>query len=152
MKTWQAILAALVLFAVSSYLYFKSPEWHLWLYFGLIYAAIAAIPVSLAGAWWSWWRRRRFLLGWRRWLLLSSLVAASCNIVLFGIVGFLRSRHGYGLPNFWKIDNGCGTAGCGLAFWGLLGGEVSRERGLIPIALRVSFCLGILLWIPIGVL
>ena len=152
MKPWKATLLVVVFFVVSSYLFFKRPAWLLWLYFELIYLAMAAIPIILGIAWWCWWRRRSFPLSWRQWFLLSGLVAASCNIILFGFVGFLRFKHGYGLPDFWKIDEYCSTAGWCLAFWGLLGGEVSGEYGLIPIALRLSFCLGLLLWIPVGVL
>jgi hypothetical protein len=152
MKSWQAILVTLALFAVSSYVYFKSPGRLLWLYLDLIYLAMATAPIMLAVAWWRWRRRVSPRRGWRDRILLSGLVAASCNIILFGVVVFLRSKNGYGFHNFWKIDDACSTAGCCLLFWGLLGGEASGERGLIPVALRANFCLGLLLWIPIGVL
>jgi len=123
-----------------------------WLLPILVLATILGLPVALGIAWWSLLSHLSSIRQqvWHRRLLLSGKVAALCNLILSAAYLFYWSRFTQA-PNLWKVRDACGTVGFLLAFWGLVAGEIAGNDST-RIALQVSFCLGVLFWIPYGIL
>ena len=123
----------------------------LWLLNVLILLALAGVPGTLVLAWWLWFRRSSHLSSvlWRKGVLFSGLLTASCNLLLYGGYLLYWSKFRYA-PGFWRVRDSCGTVGCWLLLWGLIGGLFGR--GTLRFCLILNGVLGILLWIPIGIL
>lgn len=117
----------------------------------LILFALAGVPGTLVLAWWLWFRRPSQVasIRWRKRLVFSALVAASCNLLLYGGYLLYWSKFMYA-DGFWKVRDSCGTVGCWLLLASLIGGVFGKST--LRLVLVLNSVLGILLWIPIGIL
>jgi len=117
----------------------------------LILLALIGTPVSVGLAWWLWCRRSLPFptATWRKRLQFSGLLAASCNLLLYGGYLIYWSKFMY-VPDFWKVRDACGTIGWCLAIWGLIAAILGKGPSSAFIA--IACLLGFLLWIPVAVL
>ena len=116
-----------------------------WLLDVLILICLAILPTSLAAAWWCWFRSSLPPAKWRKRLLLSALLAASLNLVLYSSYFLYWSRFMYA-PSWVKVNEACGIVGLWLLLWCLVTSLFGQ--GQLRFFLVVNCLLGILVWFP----
>lgn len=113
------------------------------------FAALVA-PISLGLAWWFWARARRDEIeGWRCYILLAGLIAASANTAAFCTWIIYRLSAGP-MPQVWKAKEICASASIGfglLALGASIFGQVKISASLVACAI-----FGFLMWVDIGIL
>jgi hypothetical protein len=117
----------------------------------LILLALAGVPGSLILAWWLWCRRPSQLpsIPWRKRLVFLGLVTTSCNLLLYGGYLLYWSKFMYS-PGFWRVRDTCGTVGCWLLLVALTASLFGKSA--LRFALVFNCAMGMLLWVPIGIL
>ena len=116
----------------------------MWDFFILV--AIVCIPVSIGIAWWfllNWYSEIPSKV-WHRRILLSGIVSAMLNLIMFGILIRYSDK-------FTSVTRQTfGTVGLVLITWGFIAGEIAGNF-LTRIAFQVWFVFCLYLWIPKGV-
>src|SRR6266849_10933572 len=116
-----------------------------WLLYLLILLCLAGLPSSLAVAWWYWFRSAVPPTRWRKGLLLSALLAASLNLLLYGSYYIYWSKFMYA-SSWVRVREAWGFVGFWLLIWGLIAGLFGQGR--LRFFLILNCLLGILLWFP----
>jgi hypothetical protein len=120
--------------------------------FSLMYLAIwIGEPLSLLVAWWLWQRRTRpDTSTWRSAALFSGLLCASGNVCLYFLWAPLAKHFFMTQTPQWRIFDIDGDIGVFLVGAALICAILGVGKSRVPLA--ACAILGLLLWLPVGVL
>ena len=116
----------------------------------IVLTRLVGTPVTVALAWWFWFRdgSRRELEKWRKTLFFLGLAATSLNVALFA--SWAVWLHFHYKPEAWKAESICGNIATYLCLAAFLASLLGKGRSRTSLA--ASAVLGFMLWVPIGIL
>jgi hypothetical protein len=115
----------------------------------IYWIVLVGSPLTLAIAWWGWFRTPGATIPKSRvYALFAGLLAATCNLVFFwSWVAWLQHHRA---SEVWRIQDRVSDIGIGLLVFSLLAtiGGQGRYRAVLAVSIILAF----VPWIPIGVL